>query len=253
MNAIIETHAMPQPITVTDGSASVLDMILRAASDPSVSIEKMERLFALHEKMQKDKARKEYSEAMAAAQADIGPVARDRQNAHTKSAYATLEAIDEAIRPISTRHGFALSFDAQESDKGLTIICDVLHSGGHSERKTLTGALDTIGTNGTRNKTDIQGLGSTTSYLRRYLTCMVFNVAIKNEDKDGNKTAATLSAVQYLELKEKLDLIGGDEAKFVTPYRVETLADVPASKFDDAIARIERRAQQIAAERSNAA
>jgi hypothetical protein len=193
-----------------------------------------------------------YQAAMAQAQAEIGPVVKDRKNEHTKSMYATLEAVDTAIRPIYTAHGFSLSFDAPDvTDKGLLISCDVLHSGGHSEHKTLLGALDTVGPNGSRNKTDIQGLGSTVSYLRRYLTCMVFNVTVKSEDKDGNRTAQTINAAQYVELAEKLVLVNGDPEKFAEMFKVESLTEIPAARFDEAIRKIEIKSQKLAAERAS--
>lgn len=247
--AVSETQAI-QTAPQTE-SAALISMIARASADPNVSIDKMERLFAMHKEMAAEKRKTEYQAAMALAQAEIGPVVKDRKNEHTKSMYATLEAVDAAIRPIYTAHGFSLSFDAPDvTEKGLLISCDVLHSSGHSEHKTLLGALDTVGPSGTRNKTDIQGLGSTVSYLRRYLTCMVFNVTVKNEDKDGNKTAQTINAAQYVELTEKLELVKGDPEKFAELFRVQSLTEIPASRFDDAIRKIELKSQKLAEERA---
>jgi hypothetical protein len=39
---------------------------------------------------------------------------------------------------------------------------------------------------GRPNKTALHGLGSSVSYLRHYLTCMIFNVVMRGEDDDGN-------------------------------------------------------------------
>jgi hypothetical protein len=133
------------------------------------------------------------------------------------------------------------------------VFCDVLHSEGHRERKSLTGSLDTVGPNGSRNKTDIQGLGSSTSYLRRYLTCMIFNVTISNEDRDGNATAKTISGHQYAEIVEKLALVNGDHEKFASLFRVANIADIPARFFDDAIRKIEERSRKLAQERGDGA
>lgn len=241
-----EARLAPAPQNET---ATVINLIVRAASDPAVSIDKMERLFAMQKEMIAEQKRDAYQAAMALAQAEIGPVARDRQNAHTKSTYATLEAVDTAIRPLYTKHGFSLTFDAEQHDDGrVTIICDVLHAQGHRERKTLKGNLDTVGTNGTRNKTDIQGLGSSSTYLRRYLTCMVFNVAIANEDKDGNReraAGATISAAQYKQLSRWLDEVDGDPDKFIADYKIASLVVLPVARFEHAVRRIQDRARSL--------
>lgn len=230
-------------------SGALISMIARAASDPSVSIDKMERLFAMHKEMEARQAKTAYQAAMAAVQAEIGPIIKDRHNPHAKSMYATLEAVDATVRPIYTRHGFSLSFDAPEvTDKGIMIACDVLHAGGHSERKTLVGALDTVGPNGTRNKTDIQGMGSTVSYVRRYLTCMIFNVVIGNEDRDGrprNDVGGTITAAEYENLTCWLDEVQGDPDRLASLMGASDLTLLSKRQYADAVRRIEGRAREL--------
>jgi hypothetical protein len=63
----------------------------------------------------------------------------------------------------------------------------VSHTAGHTEKYQLEAASDTAGPKGTANKTPLHGLASTVSYLRRYLTCMAFNIVLKNDDNDGNR------------------------------------------------------------------
>jgi ERF superfamily len=232
-------------------TSSIISMIARAASDPSVSLDKMERLFAMHQQMEQTQAQKAYNAAMAIAQAEIGPVFRNRKNEHTKSRYAELEAIDGAIRPIYTTHGFSLSFDTEEEGSHVKVFCDVMHSGGFIKRHTLKSTLDNVGMNGQKNKTDIQGLGSSVSYLRRYLTLMIFNVTMKNEDTDGNETAKLITAMQFEELLVKLDLVDGDKVKFAEVLKVPSLAELPAARFDAALRVIEQRAAKLAQERAS--
>jgi hypothetical protein len=110
-------------------------------------------------------------------------------NTETRSKYATLEAVDAAIRPIYSKHGFALSFTETPSDAAeLKITCLVTREG-HSETYFLSALSDTVGPKGAPNKTNVQGVGSSVTYLRRYLTCMIFNVALR-DDNDGNRQRA---------------------------------------------------------------
>jgi hypothetical protein len=257
MSVAIASTERNEVATATPEPASIINMIARAASDATVSIDKMERLFAMHEAMQARAAQSAYQAAMALAQAEIGPVARDRMNAHTKSAYATLEAVDDAIRPIYTGRGFSLSFDSETTADGkLTVFCDVLHKDGHRERKSLTGALDTVGPNGSRNKTDIQGLGSSTSYLRRYLTCMIFNVTIRNEDRDGNARkpidTAAVTDKQAEELRALITQAKADIGGFLSYYKAESLSDFPRGRFSDAMGMLRTKIAKQDREAANA-
>ena len=42
--------------------------------------------------------------------------------------------------------------------------------------------LDTSG-----SKSNVQGVGSTNSHLRRYIACNIFNIVIVGDDDDGNR------------------------------------------------------------------
>lgn len=184
MNAIVKAdEQQPDPM---------MSMIERAARDPAVDIDKLERLFALRERMVAEDKKTAYQAAMVRAQARMKPVYRDAQNDHTNSAYSRLETISDAIKPIYTEEGFSLSFDTADSPKAdhVRIVCEVMHSSGHSALKHFDLPLDGGGLRGNANKTPVQANGSTISYGRRYLTCMVFDVMLTNEDTDGNEQPA---------------------------------------------------------------
>jgi len=194
-------------LTVHQGGAMVaaesagdafLAMSERASRDPEVRVDKMREMLEMRERIMKYDAEVEFSRAMKAAQSEMQPVVRDAQNQHTRSMYAKLETIDANIRPIYTKHGFSLSFNSGEprSKDAVRVLCDVRHEAGHTKPYELEGDLDMTGAKGTSNKTSIQGLGSSVSYLRRYLTCMIFNVTLMNEDKDGVPTGLFINEEQ---------------------------------------------------------
>ena len=60
----------PQAEVAMPESASLISVIERAAMNPDVDIEKMERLFAMHERMQAAAARTSYMAAFAEMQAN---------------------------------------------------------------------------------------------------------------------------------------------------------------------------------------
>jgi hypothetical protein len=171
---------------VVQDAGSIMSKVIELASAPGTNPEMFDRLVAWQEREQARHALIAYDDAMSAAQAEIQPVVRSAWNDQTKSRHATLDGVDEAIRPIYTKHGFSVSFTEVANDNtDLKLACIVSRSG-HSKTFYLPAALDTLGPKGAPNKTQVQGVGSTVSYLRRYLICLAFNVATR-DDNDGNR------------------------------------------------------------------
>lgn len=183
MNDLTEVKHLPSSAT------SLLQAITSAASNPQTDIEKMERLFAMHQKMVAQEAEAAFNGAMARAQAHIVPIATNAENAHTRSRYAKLEAINRQIVPIYTAEGLSISFDTAESPVAgwQRTLATVSHAQGHSRQYHLDLPPDAEGAQGKTNKTLVQATGSTNMYARRYLTNMIFNISTY-DDKDGNRT-----------------------------------------------------------------
>lgn len=200
------------PVEISQTANPIIAVIERASRDPNVDVAKMKELLQMQREIHAVEAEAAFNAAMRAAQAEMTPVIRDAENQHTRSRYALLETIDANIRPIYSRHGFALSFNsAPPSKPGLVrVICNVLHDQGHSRQYELEGDLDVSGAQGKANKTNIQGLGSSVSYLRRYLTCLIFNIVLKNEDNDGNSTK-TITQRQIESIEDMVRQCGLDE------------------------------------------
>lgn len=181
---IIENEPVPVAASIASASDRMLAVIDKASTDTRCNVEKMRALLDMKMELLRDERRMAYNIAMKEAQQEMQPVVRRAQN--EKKRYAKLEHIDNAIRPIYVAHGFSLSFNTRkEADSTITGICDILHESGHQEQKELNAARDLTGSKGSANKTDVQGVGSTISYLRRYLTIMVFNIILIDEDDDG--------------------------------------------------------------------
>lgn len=184
--------AAPQHVqTRPDDYDPLISVIANAARDPATDVAKFEALFRLQREVMRDRAVQEFRRSMAAAQSEMHPVVRSAKNDQTNSKYARLETIDAAIRPIYTRHGFSMSFNQVDgTGAGICLECALSHTsqwGGHTELYRLEAAFDSSGIKGSVNKTPMHAMGSSVSYLRRYLTNMIWNIALANEDDDGNR------------------------------------------------------------------
>lgn len=208
---------------------AVLAIIAQASRDPQVDVAKLQILLEMRERVMAKEAETAFAQSMRLAQSEMVPVVRDAQNNHTQSRYARLETVDAGIRPVYTKFGFSLTFDAPESEAdGVTVCCSVLHDRGHVKPYRLKGALDTTGAKGTSNKTDIQGLGSALTYLRRYLTLMIFNVVVVNEDNDGNGSEKLLNEQQANSI---LDMLNACDIKPNTPSMKSFLGLADATRL----------------------
>jgi hypothetical protein len=180
-------------------NAQILEIISRVAMDPAADISKMERLLALYREIESLNAERAFNEALQAVQTEMPRILRDAYNEQTKSAYARLETINDALVPVYTRHGFSLSFSTGHTDMAdhLLVTCRVSHSAGHSRDYEYPSPIITAGIKGNTNMTRTHASGSALSYGRRYLTLLIFNATLTNDkqDDDGNGASEKIEVV----------------------------------------------------------
>lgn len=190
MNQIAKVEQPGLP-GVPDEPVTILNIINRAAFDPSVDADKIERLLNMAREFKKDEAKAAYAKAMIAMKPEMpvidrkGKIVITDKNDKTKiiqsTPYALWEDIDAAITPILARHGFVLTFRTGAGAEGRITVTGVLtHEMGHSEESTMPLPLDTSG-----SKNNVQAAGSSTSYGKRYTATALLNIRTKGEDDDG--------------------------------------------------------------------
>lgn len=244
MTALQKVEA--QDATVANYSASLMDVIARAASDPTVDIDKMERLIALQQQVSARDAEMAFNQAMNAAQAEMRPISANASNPQTRSRYATFDKLDRALRPIYTHHGFSLSFDEGDSPKPnhVRVLCYVAHNAGHTRTYHRDMPADGKGAKGGDVMTLTHAAGAAGSYGARYLLKGIWNVAVGDDDTDGNDVTAEhpVSVAQYDALQKRVTDVQADEAKFCEYFRISVLSDLPARRFAEALKMLDKKA-----------
>lgn len=246
-DAALIAHEEPKaPAVPQSESAALISMIERAARDPEVNIDKMERLFEMHEKMLDRQAVAAFAAAMAAAQAEMPTVAKNKTNDQTRSKYADLYAIADIALPVIHKHGFGLSFsECKATDPNcMGIACTASHRDGHSREYQFNVPLDGTGLKGNANKTATHAYGSTFTYGRRYATCGVFNIVV--EDRDGNNPGDLITEEQAEMLSERLEEANADKVAFCQFFKISKFGDLPAAKLSTALKMIEQRQKKAA-------
>ena len=116
--------------------------------------------------------------ALALAQAEVENATKASTNPHFKSKYADLAEVLNTVRPVYSKHGIAI-VQSTGFDGGMVSVTTALV---HKEGGYITSVASC-----TPAKTDGQGVGAATTYLRRYSLAAACGVA--QEDDDGNSAA----------------------------------------------------------------
>ncbi|MER8846010.1 ERF family protein [Mesorhizobium australicum] len=230
-----ETHLVPS------SDDRMVAAIERVAMDPTVPIERLKEMLAMKERME-DRAleaadrlaKKAFFAAMSKCQAELPVVVKNQKNDHTKSTYADLAAIEQQAMPIIHKHGFAVSFqpDGYNELGELRILWEISHEDGHVRSGDAGIPVDAAGSQGKVNKTGTQAFGSTATYGRRYLLCMLFNIST-GDDRDGNRTDddATITNQQRDELQNLVDELGWNVPDYCAWLGIDALTHLQAKFF----------------------
>ena len=176
--------------------------------------------------------------ALALAQGEIENANKNAANPHFRSKYADLAEVLNTIRPVFAKHGLSL-IQSPGFDGSMASVTTVLahQSGGY-----MTSTASCVPA-----KADAQGIGSATTYLRRYGAAAVAGIA--QEDDDGNAAAhnkphAVVTAEQAATLRDMLEATSSNEQKFSAQFGVQSVEAIPAAKYEIAVARIEQKRQR---------
>lgn len=219
---------------------TALLVIADLAKDKDMTPEKLDKYIEANIKILDKQAEIDFNRDRAAMQSEL-PVIEERHfNSHTKSWYAKVEDINEAITPTLSKYGFSVAFENDFPEGMVKTTAILLHKSGHSAKNTVLLPHDKQGAKGNINKTDLHAAGSSLTYGMRYSVTGLLNLSFRNKDgksnsldDDGNMgRAQCVTEEQRAEIQQLLEAYGIDIERFCTEYaQVESLADIPAVHF----------------------
>jgi hypothetical protein len=157
----IPSTSTQKPVIVKDHQYNVntiVEVIEKCALNPQVDVNKMEKLLDMQERILNRNARQAFASAMSLMQGDLPEITQKGEikiRGEVQSKYGKFEDINEAIKPILKKFGFAISFRIKQEDKQIKVTAILCHSEGHSEETELILPVDTSG-----NKNSVQAAGS---------------------------------------------------------------------------------------------
>lgn len=116
--------------------------------------------------------------ALALAQGEVENASKSSSNPHFRSKYADLAEVLNTVRPVFAKNGLSIAQSTAFDGSLVSVSTLIAHKSGGlivSEASCVPG------------KTDAQGIGAATTYLRRYSLAAMAGIA--QEDDDGNAAA----------------------------------------------------------------
>lgn len=216
-------------LKTTENDQNFLAIIEKVALDPNINVEKMTKILDMQERILNKQAFCEFNQAMVLAMGLIPSI--ERHNKGQSNKFATFENINKIVKPILKKHGLFITFRTEfQSDDFLLITAKITHLSGHTEETSMRFPFDNSG-----NKNDIQAVGSSISYGKRYTMSALLGIATHGEDDDGFSTSKTIGEKDIIRLNDGLDKSDIKLAVLCEYMDVDRLSDIKVDTFNNAI------------------
>lgn len=189
-------------------------------------------------------AKRDFEAALAAVKPILPTIIKDNSvslgNGRSYQ-YEDLHTISSQIDPILAQFGLNYRFHTSSTLEAVTVTCKLSHINGHSEETSLTAPIDKT------QRSNIQGLGSSITYISRYGLKAALGLAAAKDD-DANCVSArpaalpdvaqtdTINAEQIKNLRDLLRQADKKEPSLCTHYKVKSVNDLLVGQYNNAVA-----------------
>jgi hypothetical protein len=207
-----ETSKLLEAGTGYDEQQALTPMeLIQVALNQKADIGHFERLMALQERWEANRARRGFVMALNAFKADAPEILKNQRVDYTTRDgdrvsydHATLDNVCRAATQGLSKHGISHRWTIVQNGDGLIrVTCILTHDLGHSEETTMVSGADQSG-----KKNAIQAIASAVTYLERYTLLAATGLAAANTDNDARGVDAPMETLQV-----HLDRIAGSENK----------------------------------------
>ncbi len=224
--------------------------LIDKAIEKDIDVDKFAKLVDIVKMLENEKAKRDFYEALSKFQGEVPPIKKlsraDMGYGKPKYNYAEFGEIVTTIQEPLKKHGLSYHFEIGnehtiiKGEKGEDIIvefvavtCTVAHKSGYEKTTTMSVQKDAgVG------KSNVQAVGSTITYLKRYTLLALLGIGTADPDDDAVSTIPTNQkivdkkedkSVLLAEIKDKLDHCNDEETvkKIWSKYqKYSTDADV---------------------------
>lgn len=217
-----------------------------ALANGAGSVDALDKLLELHDRVQRRHAELEFARAFVAFQEQVPPIPR---NTHVEFATkdgrkvsfdsANFETIMEFTKEARKQNGFSVGFDMKVDGALVVATCYLRHRDGHSTSNTAS--VPWASTN--PGMSDQQKYAAALTFCKRIALTAVLGLSLTDpEGEDQDQT--TITEKQAATLEALIEEVGQDKAAFLKWQGVERIADVLARRYERAVHALEAKRKQ---------
>jgi len=234
--------------------------ILRLAVEKGASIEQMQGIIDLQERIENRSFAAEFFDAMARFQSECPPIQKTGKATKASDAgakllykYATLDEIARTVNPILARCALSYSWDVAINEKAiLTCVCKVRHRNGHTETSSFACPV----TEQTALPlSDGQKASGTYTLAKRQSLIAALGLTTCDEDTDdgmsarvsynhGGSIVGVITDEQAANLQALAEEVNADRTRFLAHFKIPSLAEMPAARLPEATRLLESKRKQ---------
>jgi hypothetical protein len=246
--AKVEAAEIVQRQPVVSPQGVQLQQLLQLAVEKDISVESLEKLVNLYERMADRQAAQEFADALARFQGECPPIAktskaeiRTTKGGSYEYTFAPLEEIARTVNPLLHKHGLSYSWDSTHASNMITATCWLRHRNGHKEPATFSVPVENASAMNNQQKH-----GAALTYARRGSLVAVLGLTTAEPDTDNNDPTELISQDQLMLLKEALSEVQISKARLfkVLGHGITRLEDMPVFLYETAMNVIQLKRQQ---------
>lgn len=185
----VETKAIKKRAVKTDLPATPENMLMTALQQ-GMSIDIIEKLIGLKERLEKSEAEKAFREAMSKFQAECPVIKKkkkvlNKDGTSTRYKYAPTDDIVKIVSPIMAKHNLSFTaktrLETRDEIPGMVAIARISHILGYTEETEFWAPIDD-----NQYMTKQQRYGSTRTFTIRYALSDGLGIITGDEDNDTN-------------------------------------------------------------------
>jgi len=181
--------------------ANSYDILMRAI-ELNVDLDAFEKLVNLVEKVQIDKAKREFYEAFAKFQSQVPPILKSSEvnmgAGRPRYNYASLYDIISKIQKPLGEANLSFRWEISNNNDIIEVTCILSHSGGYELQTSIQAGKDA-----TPGKSNVQAIASTITYLKRYTLVSLLGIGTADPDDDAQATV-NIDKKQEINDKDKI-------------------------------------------------
>ena len=247
--AVAKVEPAPKLPAAPAAPVNMLMVIANAAADPRVDTEKMRALLDMQKELMREEARIAAIQSFNEMQGELPVIGMDGRividgksgKRGQSTPYATYANICDTVKPVLARHGWSLWDEPDMADDGrVVMVVHLDHVRGEQRKARVSLPMETSG-----SKNNVQGVGSSLSYARRYGAIMLLNLTSRaKEDQDfdgapppidGDGPEAFIDASQLKALNAAIEECKVGVQRFCEHYAIDKLESLPAGRYTEAM------------------